>query len=107
VPPRGQLAHTLKPLVDRGHPAAEIAAQLEAYLRAYVGKPQYLNLPKFAATYGAPAAAIERLSSDDVAQLASLRGVRLIIGKPPAGTRADAERWIAARLAEQTAEAAS
>ena len=42
-----------------------------------------------------------------VAHLASLKGLRLIIGKPPAGTRADADAWIAARLAEQAAEGAA
>lgn len=49
IPPTRQLAHYMKPLL-KTHPAERIALELAAYL----GKtpPQFLNLAKFAATFG-------------------------------------------------------
>ncbi len=47
--PYRQLAHFLKPLA-KAHPEERIVAELTAYLRKT--HPRFLNLAKFAATFG-------------------------------------------------------
>lgn len=49
VPPVRQIAHYMKPL-EKAHPAERIVTELAAYLTKT--PPQYLNLAKFAATFG-------------------------------------------------------
>lgn len=49
VPPVRQIAHYMKPLL-KAQPEARIVAELGAYLRKT--PPQFVNLHKFAATFG-------------------------------------------------------
>ena len=50
VPPVKMLAHYIKPL-RQAHPEARIVAELVGYLAAT--PPKYINIPKWAATFGA------------------------------------------------------
>ena len=50
VPPTRQIAHYVKPLL-KAHPESRITAALARYL-AFT-PPQFVSLPKFAATFGA------------------------------------------------------
>jgi hypothetical protein len=50
VPPMRQLAHYVKPLT-KAHPPERIATELAGYLRKT--EARYINLAKFAATFGA------------------------------------------------------